>query len=379
MTYWLNLFTGTTWREFQEHGANISGFRDRNWARASKIKPGDIFLCYLVGVSRWVGLLQIESARFREESQIFTEELFPVRFRVKPLTVLAPEHGVPMAALKGKLSFYPATMDGSAWSGHVRSSPTRYTDADGNAISEAIRAASANPIARPVDRKQLQRSPNLYKVKLKSAEGEIERVVRIPKAEEEHDAPATTDVGATSEGPSHTEIQYRLLDLGSQMGLEVWAPMRDRGRNWNSRCIGDIEGLRDRLPSQFDRNTNRVIEEIDVIWLQGQSIVAAFEVEHSTSIFSGLLRMSDLLTMQPNITIKLYIAGPDDRLAKFESEVARPTFAARSRPLHSLCRFLPYSRLCQRLEEAKNVVRFLRPEFLDELAELYEPESQLEE
>ena len=59
-------------------------------------------------------------------------------------------------------------------------------------------------------------------------------------------------------------------------------------------------------------------------------------------------------------------------------EVARPTFAARPKPLHSLCRFLPYSRLCERLEEARNVIRYLRPEFLDEIAELYEPEAEVE-
>src|SRR2546422_11198160 len=122
-TYWLNLFTGTTWAEFQKAGSNISGFREHNWTRAQKIKPGDIFLCYLVGVSRWVGLLQIESERFKDESRIFAEELFPVRFRVKPLIMLPPELGVPMAQMKGRLSFYPTTMDGGAWSGHVRSSP----------------------------------------------------------------------------------------------------------------------------------------------------------------------------------------------------------------------------------------------------------------
>ncbi len=163
------------------------------------------------------------------------------------------------------------------------------------------------------------------------------------------------------------------------MGLDVWAPKRDRNRTWESRVIASVPKLRDRLPTQFDENTNRTIEEIDVLWLQGQTIVAAFEVEHSTSIFSGLLRMSDLLTMQPNITINLYIVGPDERHTKFENEVARPTFAARARPLHSLCRFLPYSKLCERLEEAKNVIRFLRPEFLDEIAELYDPEREADE
>jgi hypothetical protein len=378
MAYWLNLFTGRTWSEFQKAGGSVSGFRDRNWARARKIKPGDVFLCYLVGVSRWVGLLQIESERFRDESPVFSEEVFPVRFRVKPLVMLPPEHGVPMAALKGKLSYYPDDMEGSAWSGHVRNSPTKYKDSDGQAISEAIRTAAANPVARPVDARKLGRSANLYKVRVKSEEGEIERVVSIPTADDDRDEPRTTLL-AEPEGPTHTEIQWRLLDLGSQMGLEVWAPSRDRGRIWNGQRIADVPGLRDRLPTQFEKNTNRVIEEIDVLWLQGQTIVAAFEVEHSTSIFSGLLRMSDLLTMQPNITIKLYIAGPDERQAKFEDEVARPTFAARGRPLHTLCRFLPYTRLCDRLEEAKNVIRFLRPEFLDDFAELYQPEGHLGE
>ena len=69
------------------------------------------------------------------------------------------------------------------------------------------------------------------------------------------------------------------------MGLDVWAPKRDRGRAWKSMSIGDIPRLRDRLPTQFDRETNRTIEEIDVLWLSGQMIAAAFEVEHSTSIF----------------------------------------------------------------------------------------------
>ena len=53
-TFWLNLFTGTTWAEFQKAGSKVSGFREHNWARAQKIKPGDIFVCYMVGVSRWL-------------------------------------------------------------------------------------------------------------------------------------------------------------------------------------------------------------------------------------------------------------------------------------------------------------------------------------
>ncbi len=50
-----------------------------------------------------------------------------------------------------------------------------------------------------------------------------------------------------------------------------------------------------RLATQFNAATNSVIELIDVLWLDQIAVAAAFEVEKSTSIYSGLLRMSDLL------------------------------------------------------------------------------------
>jgi len=50
--YWLDLFTGTTWKEFREAGASVSGFRASRWKTVQKIQPGDMLLCYLTGVSR---------------------------------------------------------------------------------------------------------------------------------------------------------------------------------------------------------------------------------------------------------------------------------------------------------------------------------------
>ena len=71
--------------------------------------------------------------------------------------------------------------------------------------------------------------------------------------------------------------------------------------------------LLDRLPLNYDETTLSTIEQIDVIWLKGHSIVRAFEVEHTTSIYSGLLRMADLLALQPNMNINLHIVAPDNR------------------------------------------------------------------
>jgi hypothetical protein len=372
MNYWLDLFTGNTWKEFQVAGSKVTGFREHNWKRAANIKKGDTFLCYLVGVKRWVGLLEVTGDRQKDDSPIFQEEVFPVRFPVKPLVVLTPEQGVPMDTLKGKLSFYPSNTESVEWTGYVRGSPTKYKVADGEVIATAIRAAKASPVERPVDAKKLARSANLYKLRSKNGDKELETVVSVPSAEDE-------DEPTPAVGPTHTEIQWRLLDLGSQLRLKVWAPKADRGKMWGTKRVGDVPSMLSDLPNQFDRVTNRTIADIDVLWLSGQTIVAAFEVEHTTSIYSGLLRMSDLITMQPNLNITFYLAAPDERYDKFCKEVARATFALRQRPLHTICRFLAYSKLCTRLEAAKDMIRFIRAdsEFLDEIADLYDPAAEV--
>ncbi len=371
MNYWFDAFTGITWNEFRTAGAKVTGFREHNWKRAEKIRTGDIFLCYMVGVKRWVGLLEVTGERYRDETPIWREEIFPVRFPVRPLVTLEAEFGVPMKDMEGKLTFFP--MGGTKWSGWVRSSPTRYDGVDGIAIADILREFQKDPVQRPVDPKLLKRSSNLYKLKKDGAHG-TERIVSVPSDESEENEIA---IAPTSDA-THTEIQWRLLDLGSRMGLRVWAPKSDRGRAWNGAVINSIENLLEGLPTQFDEVTQRTIENIDVLWLSGNAIVGAFEVEHSTSIYSGLLRMSDLLTMQPNIDIKLYLVAPEERYTKFKNEVARATFAAPNKPLHEMCGFLPYRSLCDRLDQAKDFLPYLKPDFIDEITEFYDPAEEFD-
>jgi hypothetical protein len=68
----------------------------------------------------------------------------------------------------------------------------------------------------------------------------------------------------------------------------------------------------------------KTIEQIDVLWLKGRAIKRAFEVEHSTSIYSGILRMADLLALQPNMDIRLHIVAPIPRRGKVFHELGVP-------------------------------------------------------
>lgn len=49
-THHLDLFTLDTWEEFLKYGASVSGFREGRWSRVQKIEPGDLLLCYIIGL-----------------------------------------------------------------------------------------------------------------------------------------------------------------------------------------------------------------------------------------------------------------------------------------------------------------------------------------
>ena len=69
----------------------------------------------------------------------------------------------------------------------------------------------------------------------------------------------------------------------------------------------------------------------------------AFEVEHTTSIYSGILRMADLLALQPNMDIKLHLVAPSSRRDKVFQELRRPVFSLLEKgPLSESCTYLSY-------------------------------------
>jgi hypothetical protein len=67
--YWLDLFTPQTWNEFLKAGSSVSGFRESRWSAVQKIQEGDYLLCYLTGISRWVGVLEVTSKKSFKDSK----------------------------------------------------------------------------------------------------------------------------------------------------------------------------------------------------------------------------------------------------------------------------------------------------------------------
>lgn len=362
--YWLDLFTPQTWKEFQQAGSSVSGFRESRWPSVQRLQKGDYLLCYLTGISRWVGVLEIASKPFKDNTPIWKDEDFPCRVRVKPLAQLDAETAVPVKDMKNVLSAFKTAKADSyslAWTGKFRRSPAKWSQADGEAVLDAVMTAMKSPVRRPVD-------PNKLKYRPKAVEAKI-GLVTVPDSEAAVPAADSADAESSKEPTAHTEIQGLLLQLGSEMGFDVWVARNDRNRSWNGVKFAELPRMKADLPLQFDDATNRTIELIDVLWIQGNAIRAAFEIESTTSIYSGLLRMGDLIAMQPNINIPLYLVAPDERRDKVMEEVNRPTFRRLDPPLAEVCSYISFSSLKAGVNQAQGFLKYMKPEFLEELAE----------
>jgi hypothetical protein len=178
--------------------------------------------------------------------------------------------------------------------------------------------------------------------KVKTVAGEV--TVTVPGDDEEvEDKEAASVEGKAPEARHSIQMQAKLARIGAVMGFKVWIPGPDRARVRELLQEKDREALIEELPLSYDNTTIDTIKLIDVIWLKRRSIVRAFEVEHTTAVYSGLLRMADLLALQPNMDIRLHIVAPDERREKVFREMNRPVFSLLDRgPLSDSCTFISY-------------------------------------
>ena len=143
---------------------------------------------------------------------------------------------------------------------------------------------------------------------------------------------------------THTQVQAWLRDLGLALGYKVWVAANDRGRAYNGTMLGT--GCLDRLPPSIeDAAGAESIRLIDILWIEAASscVIAAFEVEHTTSIYSGIVRMLDLaLSGDLHATGGLFLVAPDGREVEVRNQLPRPAF---SRVADLKVRFLPYGEL----------------------------------
>lgn len=159
-----------------------------------------------------------------------------------------------------------------------------------------------------------------------------------------------TDGAEAGDQQSHGNMQGLLRDLGFALGFEVWIASNDQSRPY---CDGNLgKGCLAQLPLAIQEIAGgEAVRLIDVLWLERgtHAPVAAFEVEHSTSIYSGIVRMLDLAMgfQESGRPIGLFLVAPDKRAEEVRAQLRRPAF---SQVQQSTFFYIPYSELLKHSE-----------------------------
>jgi hypothetical protein len=366
MAAYLDLFTPETWQAFVKRGRDVSGFREWGKEIARKVGPGDVFICYLVGLSRWVGALRILSQPFQDSTPYFVEQDDPfiIRFRVEPITTVDLVRAIPIKAIWDRLPMCKGVSQtaGFTYKVGLQRSLKELSDADARVLlqllaQQATSAGTDYPLS-PQERKRW----------------EGKRTVTTPAGPAAVEIPLEDEQDAT--GPRHERrrsllVQANLAKIGVQLGFKVWVAASDRTAVLEILKQGCKDNFLSRLPLNADENTIDTVERIDVLWIKGRTIARAFEVEDTTAVYSGILRMADLIALQPQFQIKLHIVAPEDRKDKVRQEVLRPVFTyMEGGPLAKICSYISFDAV-EELAGNKDL-QFLKDAIVEEYEEVFD-------
>lgn len=236
---------------------------------------------------------------------------YSIQFPSKPLVAELDKRGpdsIKRDDVWSSLSFTKNVAPGAGgWNATLRSSGVRLLEEDGAIIENLLLSQSAAPVLMGYPRKTGKNAEVLSGQC--AGQGFWFRFRRV--MEKSATPPEFTEPPLQ---PNYNPLVLRtrcrryLQKLGWLWGSRFGFPKPTRE---SVASAMSCPALLENLPyTQFSTEASaKAVEQIDVLWLQKKAIVRAFEVEHTTAVYSGILRMADLLALQPNFHTKLHIVA----------------------------------------------------------------------
>lgn len=318
-------------------GSRTSRFKD--W------QDGD-YLAFLVN-KELAGLAKVNGKPYYSKDKIWDDDLYPYRIPIEFVRIIGKDQRL---QLLGEIRDALTSAWGTRYGWGIRNQQIIFDD-PAEAIVKAI----------------LSRPDSLPKFK-----SNIEQLLQ----EEEQERKSASEKDKTGGGEGkvtehsdeeslHSQTQNVLIKLGKTAGCSVWIAPNDRNRLFQGKPLG--EDCLKTLPNLgLSSEMAHRISLIDIIWIKQKVPVCAFEVETTTAVYSGLLRMSDFISMTPVLNIKLYIVAPKDRQDKVRAEITRPTFTRVG--LNDYCKFIPIEELQNLLSRVEGYGGYIAHSIVDKVA-----------
>lgn len=329
-----------------EHGLwGSRSARFRDWQKGDG-------LVFIVGKGL-AGLTYVDGEPFVSRDKVWDNGLFPNRITIKFVHILDKSDRMPIL---GRVRDALTDAWGVRYGWGILNQQLLPQEA-GDVIVEELKA---KPNALSKFQKELRERKEEAKL-----EREAAQKMRRPEKPKGEELVEGEEEEATEEIPMHSHIQHLLIQLGRAAGCSVWVPQGDRGRPVSKGTLGD-ECIKELPAMGLNEEAIRRISYIDVLWIRQNSPVSAFEIETTTSIYSGLLRMSDLLAVVPALRISLFVVAPEERQDRALRELARPTFSKLG--LSEYCKFVSAEKLKDLAKRVSGLTGHIQPTIVDTIA-----------
>ncbi|GMO42562.1 MAG: hypothetical protein Ta2F_18450 [Termitinemataceae bacterium] len=157
---------------------------------------------------------------------------------------------------------------------------------------------------------------------------------------------------------THSDIQAKLLLIGSYLNYRTYTP--DKNKESIYGVLGDLCSEKEIPKDSIPAMSVDTVKYVDVIWFDEEGYPThAFEVEHTTDITKGLLRLYQIHKLK----IRLYIIAEEENKGKFEREILKS-------PFHKIKQdyvFKNYQELDEFFESVKNFAQ-IQENFLQKAA-----------
>jgi hypothetical protein len=356
--YFRNIYSPVTHELFTKTVMTKEGIPERYLHLSNKVKIGDILISYIIGLKRFCGMAEVSSKFIKQDKPIyFEDDKYWLQCEVKNVIWLPLEYSIPIFTKEiwDNLSITKGLeRSNRKWSGSFMGSIASLKDEDGILLEKIILKQSIDKIKYPMDKIDIS-TYNWYFKNFNKTED---------KAENKIENNIENNIGNKPEEIKEKEyyesskIQADLSKIGSSLGFKIWVPAHDRS------TIKEISKLSDDIfIDSLPNDASNIVKQIDVLWVNKRQVVRAFEVEDTTSIYSGILRMCDLVEENPNTNTRLHIVAPSSRREKVFKEFCRPTFIK----LQPLCSYIAYENI-KALSENDNL-EFFKESIIDKFCE----------
>jgi hypothetical protein len=292
--------------------------------KLASIKQGDVLVIYVE--RRLAALFSVKSKTFTSEVPVWPDDLYPYRIEIE-LQKIVPQ--------SERLALSEPRLQEALFRFHTRGYAT--------AIVLNVRPLSSGPATMVLD----------FFTHAADWPDYNPSTILEQLADEFEDANAILpeQLDTRNEENLHSEIQYYLADMGQILSYSVWIPENDRNRSFRNKRLDTLSSTE--FPVRgLAPDVARIARNIDVVWARRRKPLKLFEVEKSTTIDSGLLRMSNLISaFDFEVEAEMYICADSRRYDEAKRKANWPTFANLDPPLTKRCRFIAFEKLREFYED----------------------------